>query len=60
MSDIEEQNSESNMEETESDVRNDYDQLCRELNMDTTTGDAAWQSYTDTKHKYTLEVRTPP
>ena len=48
-----EDTSESTMEENKRAV---YDQLCRELNMDITTAEAAWQSYTDTKHKYTLEV----
>ena len=43
--------------EAESDIRKEYDLLCRELNMDIDTADAAWQSYVDTKHKYTLEVR---
>ena len=47
--------SESNME---SDTRTDFDQLCRELNMDIDTADNAWDSYADTKHKYTLEVRS--
>ena len=48
-----EDTSESTMEV---DKRVVYDQLCRELNMDITTAEAAWESYTDTKHKYTLEV----
>ena len=48
-----EDTSESKME---SDIRVEFDQLCRELNMDISTADAAWESYTDTKHKYTLEV----
>ena len=43
--------------EADNDIRNEYDLLCRELNMDIDTADAAWQSYVDTKHKYTLEVR---
>lgn len=38
-------------------MKADFDQLCRELNMDTSTADSAWNSYTEMKHKYTLEVR---
>ena len=36
--------------------RHTFDNLCRELNMDTSTADVAWKSYTETRHKYTLEV----
>ena len=39
-------------------VRNDFDNLCRELNMDTSTAESAWDSYQEMKHKYTLEVTT--
>ena len=39
------------------DDREEFDKLCRELNMDIETADAAWNSYTDVKDKYTLEVR---
>lgn len=38
-------------------VKTEYDQLCRELNMDTSTATAAWKSYSETRHKYILEVR---
>ena len=37
-------------------TKSDYDQLCRELNMDTSTSESAWKSYEETKHRYTLEV----
>ena len=38
-------------------VKNDFDRLCRELNMDRHTEKTAWNYYCETKHKYTLEVR---
>ena len=41
----------------ESQVKIDFDNLCRELNMDLTTSEQAWKYYCETKHKYTLEVR---
>ncbi len=37
-------------------VKEDYDQLCRELNMDESTMDTAWRSYIAIRHNYTLEV----
>jgi hypothetical protein len=37
-------------------VKEEYDQLCRELNMDETTMESAWRSYTAIRHNYTLEV----
>ena len=37
-------------------TKNEFDQLCRELNMDVSTSDEAWESYLETKHRYTLEV----
>ncbi len=38
-------------------IKNEFDNLCRELNMDTSTAETAWESYIEVKHKYTLEVR---
>ena len=38
-------------------VKEDYDQLCRELNMDESTMDTAWKSYIAIRHNYTLEVK---
>ena len=46
-----------NQNEEFQDDREEYDKLCRELNMDIETAEAAWMSYTDVKEKYTLEVR---
>jgi hypothetical protein len=36
--------------------KEEYDQLCNELNMDESTMEAAWKSYIAIKHNYTLEV----
>ena len=36
-------------------VKSAFDTLCRELNMDKTTAETAWNYYCETKHKYTLE-----
>ena len=41
----------------ENSVKNDFNRLCRELNMDRQTEKTAWNYYCETKHKYTLEVR---
>ena len=37
-------------------VKDEYDQLCRELNMDESTMETAWKSYMAIRHNYTLEV----
>lgn len=37
-------------------VKEEYDQLCRELNMDESTMEASWASYIAIRHNYTLEV----
>ena len=37
-------------------VKEDYDQLCCELNMDQSTMEAAWKSYIAIRHNYTLEA----
>ena len=39
------------------DDREEFDKLCRELNMDIETAEAAWMTYTEVKDKYSLEVR---
>jgi hypothetical protein len=39
-------------------VKEEYEQLCRELNMDESTMDTAWKSYMAIRHNYTLEVKT--
>ena len=33
------------------DVKQDYDELCRQLNMDVETAETAWQSFIETKDK---------
>lgn len=38
-------------------TKNEYEQLCRELNMDESTMDLAWKSYIAIRHNYTLEVK---
>ena len=38
-------------------VKEEYEQLCRELNMDESTMDTAWKSYMAIRHNYTLEVK---
>lgn len=48
--------SEQKKDDTTDTVKIDFDQLCRELNMDISTADSAWNSYNEMKHKYTLEV----
>lgn len=40
-------------------AKEEYDQLCRELNMDESTMEAAWRSYIAIRHNYTLEVSLP-
>ena len=40
------------------DIKDEFDQLGRELNMDVTTSNAAWASYDAIRQNYTLEVRT--
>ena len=37
-------------------VREDFDQLCSELNIDQATIEAAWNDFVAIKQKYTLEV----
>ena len=44
------------VDEEESRVSAEYASLCRELNMDASTGEAAWNSYKQIKQNYTLEV----
>ncbi len=39
-------------------VREAYQELCRELNMDSATCEVAWKSYEAIRQNYTLEVRT--
>jgi hypothetical protein len=39
-------------------IYDDYQALCRELNMDSTTSESAWAAYVAIKQNYTLEVRT--
>ena len=41
----------------DSKVSEDYQILCRELNMDSSTISTAWDSYSEIRKKYTLEVR---
>ena len=38
-------------------VRQDYEAVCSKLNMDQTSMDSAWSSYTHTRDYYALEVR---
>ncbi len=38
-------------------IRDDFDHLCRELNMDTATSESAWKSYIEIRQKFVLEVR---
>ncbi len=38
-------------------VKEEYEQLSRELNMDESTMDTAWKSYMAIRHNYTLEVK---
>ena len=45
-----------NQNEEFQDDREEFDKLCRELNMDIETAEAAWMDYTDVKDKYSLEV----
>ena len=37
-------------------IRDDYEAVCSKLNMDQTSMDSAWTSYTDIRDYYTLEV----
>ena len=37
-------------------VRDEYDRLCRELNMDAETAEKAWKEYKEIRENYTLEV----
>ena len=39
------------------DIKDEFDQLGRELNMDVSTSNAAWASYDAIRQNYTLEVR---
>ena len=43
--------------EADSGVHEEFNALCRELNMDSATTTAAWDSYAAIKQNYTLEVR---
>jgi hypothetical protein len=47
--------SSSNREE-DSDIRERFDSVCRELNMDEGTAEEAWRSYEKIKTNYSLEV----
>lgn len=38
-------------------VREKYDQVCRELNLDQESMEAAWASYVTINNDYVLEVR---
>ena len=44
------------VDEDEKKVIEDYEALCRELNMDSATSDSAWDAYKAIKQNYTLEV----
>ncbi len=48
--------SSSNKDNEDDSVRESYQELCRELNMDKATNEAAWKAYTAIKQNYTLEV----
>ena len=48
----------SNNREEDSDVREKFDSVCRELNMDGETAEEAWRSYEKIKTNYSLEVWT--
>ena len=37
------------------DVKQDYDELCRQLNMDVETAETAWQSFIETKDKVSFK-----
>lgn len=43
--------------EEEKKVKSDFEAVCRKLNMDQDSMDAAWTSYDKIKDNYTLEVR---
>lgn len=44
----------------ESSVREEFDAICRRLNMDLGTMEVAWKSFVDLKEYYTLEVSRVP
>ena len=48
--------SSSAVDKEEEKVSDEYQLLCRELNMDSNTIKSAWESYLEIKKKYTLEV----
>ena len=43
--------------EEEKRIKSDFEAVCRKLNMDHDSMDAAWTSYDKIKDNYTLEVR---
>ena len=43
--------------EEEKRIKSDFEAVCRKLNMDQDSMDAAWASYDKIKDNYTLEVR---
>ena len=40
----------------ESQIRQEYEAVCSKLNMDQSSMESAWTSYTNTRDYYTLEV----
>ena len=44
-------------EEVEASMRKEYEAVCNKLNMDQSTMESAWSSYTDTRDYYALEVK---
>ena len=47
----------SELSEEEKKVKNGFETVCRKLNMDSDSMEAAWTSYDKIKDNYTLEVR---
>lgn len=45
------------LSEEERRVKSDFEAVCRKLNMDQDSMEAAWTSYDKIKDNYTLEVR---
>ena len=45
------ENNEENASDNQEDVKQDYDELCRQLNMDVETAETAWISFIETKDK---------
>lgn len=41
----------------ESQIRQEYEAVCSKLNMDQSSMESAWTSYTNTRDYYALEVR---